>query len=249
MDTNKGNVKSFLFGMLMANQNNIDESVFNRTYLVTAKYDRRFINKDFYQHHVSLEKLVYLKIVSSINPDKRNRGSEVASILIGADVEATRINRGNFFDPEVPHFHAFLVISHEEYENYKNIDEILQSRIRAGLETIREIIDISVHIEKYDPLYGKTKHSSLNDMFSYVYKGYDQANRMDIYFPFPSVFPYQLEGERNTKLRNCSAKSIHIPKFQSIYNIRDDITCALMAHHCDIDAFVRNGFNNQIRLI
>jgi len=245
--------KNFLCSSMLCNQNKIDDTIYKRSYLITIKYEKLNNTKStgfqIYNQMESMYTIFYLKIVSAINPLKKHKGNEVASILIGADVEATKINKGKFYNPEIPHFHIVLVVTQEEYDrNINNIDE-MENRIKNGLESIDKIneknisLKCNAHLKKFDI---NITDSSFDKMFSYAYKAYEQSFGLDIDFPFPGVFPYQLDVDRDRKLKgNGGYDNI---QFKKMMENRDRIMSLLKFHDCNIASLLESVSLNKLDL-
>jgi hypothetical protein len=201
----ENNEKSFLFSSMLFNQDIIDSSIYERSFMITVKMQRNIFStkgiSDLYQNMDKLNTIIYLRIISALNPAKKNRCHEVASILICADVEGTRINKGNFINPEIPHFHILVILTNEEYKQHKNSILELESKIIRNLAEINKLgdeinrIKNDIRVDKFDMIHDD---SDFDRIFTYIYKAHTQANRKDIYFPRPCTYPYQLDIDRET---------------------------------------------------
>jgi hypothetical protein len=187
-----------------------------------------------------LNSLIYLRIISAINPDKKQEGHEVASILIGADVEGTRQKRGNFLDPEYPHFHIILILTKAEYTKHKNEIERLKLEIKNNLASLvnlgNEIICVNknVNVKQFNLL---SEESDFDKMFTYTYKAHTQANQMDIDFPIPCAYPYQLDVDRQAK-RGEKFHKKYKRKFKEMTEKLDHIQYQLKKRDFNISAFL-----------
>lgn len=142
-----------------------------------------------------IKKVIFLKINRFLYKKRRTTGSRRSSVILCGDVEGTRLNRGAFGRPIMPHIHGYLVLSPQDFESWRGRTRELTLGIQKSLLRIREVGQSSKRTRESDVVV-KPAFARLDIWLSYLMKAYPQAALRRAEFDPPSVYPYELDIRR-----------------------------------------------------